>query len=64
MSTNVPATVWTDPVREVEFSSGAEVNIVDTVGQLLVDTVAVEVVDTGVTATYMPATTWTEDDSE
>ena len=64
MSTSVPTTAWTDPKREVEFTSGTAQSIADTTGQLLVDTAGVSVVDTGITATYMPATVWTEDDSE
>jgi hypothetical protein len=64
MSTNVPTTTWIDPNNEVDFTSGTQITIVDTVGVTLVDTAGVTVVDTGVTATYMPATGWTEDDSE
>lgn len=63
MSVNAPATIWQDTQGLTEFSNTSPFNIVDSLGVFLVDPSAVFIVDTGVIATGIPATVWTEDDS-
>lgn len=62
MSTNVPATIWQGG-DGTEYANTGVNNIADTAGELFVDTVGIEVVDTGVTVTPVPASIWSEDDS-
>lgn len=61
--TNIPATPWQDPSREVEYTIGDASNIVDPLGDNLVDPNGNQVIDTGVTADYMAATDWEEDEA-
>ncbi len=63
MSVNVPATIWHDQSGLVEYGSDGPNDIVDTADEHLVDTAGIQIVDTGVTATLIPATVWQEDDS-
>lgn len=64
MSVDVPVTIWQATDGLSEFSSEGTNDIVDTLGNNLVDTLGNQIVDTGVTQTMIPATEWTEDDSE
>lgn len=61
--TNVPATVWQDPLGLIEFGGDSSAYIVDTTGAFLVDPSTTYIVDTGVTADLIPATVWESDDS-
>ena len=63
MSTNVPATVWQPTDGLSNFSSESPNDIVDTLGNNLVDPSGNQIVDTGVVQTFIPATTWAENDS-
>jgi hypothetical protein len=63
MPVNVPVTVYRDTSGLTEFSSESPNDIVDTLGNDLVDPSGNQIVDTGVIATLIPATAWTEDDS-
>jgi hypothetical protein len=64
MSVDVPTTQWQDPNREVEYTVGDSNTIIDPDGNNLVDPSSNQIIDTGVTADYMAATGWSEDDSE
>ncbi len=64
MSVDIAATTWQDPFRQVEYEVGDTNDIVDPSGNYLVDPSGNQVIDTGVTADYMAASVWTEDDSE
>lgn len=63
--TNVapPATTWVGS-QEQEYSQSTPNNIADVSGVMLVDASGVFVVDNGVTQVNLPATAWTEDDSQ
>ena len=73
--TPIPATVWatveTKPASVWRKTSGLNENtydgpndIADPQGNLLVDTVGNNVVDTGIDMNIIPDTVWTEDDSK
>lgn len=64
MSTDIPVTIWRNTDGFGEFSNTGVVDIVDTTGTDLVDTTGIQIVDTGVTFTDIPASIWTEDDSQ
>lgn len=64
MLVNAAATTWQDPSREVEYDIGGSNDIIDPSGNSLVDPSANQIIDTGVVADYMPATSWSQDDSE
>ena len=63
MATNVPQTVWRDQNGLVEYGSDGPNYIVDATDFYLVDPSGFYVTDTGITATLIPSTTWSEDDS-
>lgn len=63
MSVNTPATEWRATSGLVDYSSEDFSYIVDTTGTFLVDPSGTFIVDTGVIATTIPATVWSEDDS-
>lgn len=60
---STPVTIWQDTAGLIEFSNRGIYNIVDPSGTFLVDPSTVFIVDTGVLATPIPATVWSEDDS-
>ncbi len=63
--TNVapPATTWVGS-QDQEYTQSNPNDIADASGVLLADASAVLVVDNGVTQTNLPATAWTQDDSQ
>ncbi len=63
MSVDVPVTIWQPTDGLSEFSDGGVYYIDDPSDVLLVDPSAVYIVDTGVVQTFIPSTTWSEDDS-
>ena len=63
MATNVPVTIWRDTNGLTEYSSEGANDIADPLGNHLVDVLNNQIVDTGVTATPLPATVWTENDA-
>jgi len=63
MAVDVPQTVWRDQSGLSEYGSDGPNYIVDTADFYLVDPSGFYITDTGVTATLIPATEWSEDDS-
>lgn len=63
MSVNTPVSVWRDTQGLSEYSNSGVYNIVDTTATFLVDPSGVFIVDTGVLATIIPSTIWSENES-
>lgn len=63
MAVNVPITVWQGQ-DQAEYSNDGVYNIVDSLGNFLVDPSGVFIVDTGVIFTLFPVTIWSEDDGQ
>jgi len=63
MSVGVPVTIYRDQSGLTEYTSEGANYIVDTTDTFLVDTNGDNIVDTGVLATLIPQTVWTEDNS-
>lgn len=59
----VPASTWRTTTGLNESTSDGPFDISDPQGDLLVDTLGNQVVDTGVTMDIIPASDWEEDDS-
>jgi hypothetical protein len=64
MAGGLPVTVWRDQQGIIDYGSDGVNNIVDIDDNYLVDINGNFVVDTGVTAAMVPATIWSEDDSQ
>ncbi len=58
-----PATTWVGG-QEQEYSGSTPNDIADNSGVLLVDATGIFIVDNGQTQTNLPATTWSEDDTQ
>ncbi len=63
MSTNVPISIWRDTNGLVEYSNEGANYVTDTADFYLVDPDGFYITDTGVVATLIPDTRWSEDDS-
>lgn len=61
---NIPLTIWRQTSGDSEATNPGVMFIVDTVGNFLVDTVGNFIVDTGTDFRLIPATIWTEDNSQ
>jgi len=63
MSVDTPQTVWRDTNGLTEYGSDGPNYVIDTTDFYLVDPSGFYITDTGVTATLIPGTVWSEDDS-
>lgn len=57
-----PITIWRNNNGFGEYSGTGVLDIMDTTGAFLVDTVANNIVDTGIAFTDKPKTIWSEND--
>lgn len=61
-ATTIPATVWSPPSNDGEYSLGTADTIVDSSSNNIVDSSTNNLASTDTSFTQMPVTTWTAND--